>query len=137
MGNHLMIASAMIRQNDEGLYCLNDLHAASGGEQKKRPKYWLENQHTTELIAEVEKGGTSAVRIVRGRSGGTYVAKELVYAYAMWLSPKFHLAVIRTYDAMITQGQSAQSRDIDWHYQLQSLQAAIDAEKKRSLVAGW
>ncbi len=42
------------------------------------------------------------VRVTKGgqNNTATYVAKELVYAYAMWISPKFHIQVIRAYDAM-------------------------------------
>ncbi|SUH38024.1 phage protein [Salmonella enterica subsp. enterica] len=36
-----------------GRYCLNDLHRAAGGEQKYRPKYWLDNKQTRELIEQL------------------------------------------------------------------------------------
>lgn len=94
----LMIAQVRIRRDADGRYSLNDLHQAAGEEQRHRPKYWLENRQTQALMAELEIGGIPPIESKQGV--GTYVVKELVYAYAMWISPHFHLQVIRAYDAM-------------------------------------
>lgn len=100
----LVIAGSTIKTDEEGRYCLNDLHKAAGGDQKHRPKYWLANEGTKALIAELEKGGIPTISSKRGRNGSTYVVRDLVYAYAMWISPKFHLEVIRAYDRLATNG---------------------------------
>lgn len=65
---------------------LNDLHKAAGEEQRHRPKYWLENDQTLGLVSELKKGGNPPIYVQRGRSGGTFVCKELVYAYANWIT---------------------------------------------------
>lgn len=98
----LTIADVGIRRDAAGRYCLNDLHRASGGEQRHQPRYWLANQQTQDLVKELGDSGFPLSVQKGGQDQGTYVAKELVYAYAMWISPAFHLAVIRAYDAMVT-----------------------------------
>jgi hypothetical protein len=95
------IADTVIGTDQDGRFCLNDLHKAAGGEDRHVPGYWLENRQTADLIAELETTGIPVVK-KPGRAGGTYACKELVYAYAMWISPKFHLEVIRTFDAVAT-----------------------------------
>lgn len=98
----LTIANTGIHQDAEGRFSLNDLHAASGGNPTHRPGEFLRLQQTQDLIAEIETAGIPAVRSKEGRGGGTFAGKELVYAYAMWISPKFHLQVIRTFDEVAT-----------------------------------
>lgn len=110
--NALTITGTTIHQDAEGRYCLNDLHRAAGGEKRHQPSDWLRQQQTQELIAEMSIPGIPGVKQNQPLAkragapetgGGTFVCKELVYAYAMWISPAFHLKVIRAYDAMVTQ----------------------------------
>ena len=96
----LLIGTSSIRQID-GLYSLNDLHKASGGEAKHRPGYFLTNDQTKALIVEIQTAGIPAVKSAEGRNGGTYACKELVIAYAAWISPAFHLKVIRVFLAQV------------------------------------
>lgn len=95
-----------IKQDAEGRYCLNDLHKAAGGEAKHKPAEWLRYSTAKDLIDELKVGNPTLFPLttVMGRNGGTFVVKELVYAYAMWISPKFNLEVIRSYDRLATDG---------------------------------
>lgn len=86
----------------DDLYSLNDLHKSSGGENKHKPSYFMSNQQTKEFIQELDNQNINAYCIKQGSKGGTFVCRELVYAYAMWISAKFSLMVIRAFDNLNT-----------------------------------
>ena len=99
--SNLQILSKSIR-TFENLHCLNDCHQASGNLQKHKPVLFLRLDSTKELIEEIQKEDptTQPLKTLRGTQGGTYACEELVLAYAMWISPKFHLVVLRAFLAM-------------------------------------
>lgn len=126
----LSILSKEIRTNGE-FYSLNDLHKAAGSSKKHQPANFIRLENTRELIEEINNSSdlrsivkpsnsqeleienyanshSLALSKTTGRNGGTWVCKELVYAYAMWISPKFHLHVIRAFDQMVSQPQPKQ-----------------------------
>ena len=140
------ICSHTVRQDEAGRYCLNDLHKAAGGEKRHQPANFLRTNHVKELAAEIlaeppvphfrateqNQALTAALPVphfrgteqnqplmtYQGGDGrqGTYVCKELVYAYAMWISPKFHLHVIRTFDAVVQAQLKAKDAKYDRLY---------------------
>lgn len=126
--NALTIANITIKQDEAGRFCLNDFHKAAGGEAKHKPSEWLRNSQTQELVAEIGKVGIPALVTLRGgKTPGTYVCKELVYAYAMWVSPKFHLHVIRTYDQVVQQQVvEANRRAVAAQLEAQSISAQLE-----------
>lgn len=98
----ITIANTPIATDSEGRFRLNDLHQAAGGERRHGPSLWLENEQAKALAQELSDTGIPVSVIKGGTNQGTYVCRELVYAYAMWISAKFHLEVIRTFDAVAT-----------------------------------
>ncbi|MEN2672548.1 phage antirepressor KilAC domain-containing protein [Herbaspirillum huttiense] len=100
----IIISGITIRRDEHGRYCLNDLHRASGGASRDQPGKFFETQQTQALVAELEsEAAITGIPVIQSKQGlGTFVAKELVYAYAMWISAAFHLKVIRAYDTMVT-----------------------------------
>ncbi|MFW2106112.1 KilA-N domain-containing protein [Acinetobacter guillouiae] len=124
----LVIGDFSIRQDEEGRYSLADLHKASGNLAKHKPSNFLRVEQTQELINEIEQFSDmrSAVKVINGGNNrGTYAVKEMVYSYAMWISAKFHLMVIRAYDAMVMQTK-VNSRQVITPEQKDTLHKIVD-----------
>lgn len=124
--NVITIGNTVIKQKD-GLYCLNDLHRASGAQAKNKPANFLRVEQTQALISAIDKCENqqaaandekgvqrahhldsqcsdvrTALKVINGgKDRGSYGCKELVYAYAMWIDAEFNLKVIRSFDEAI------------------------------------
>lgn len=94
----LTVAGTSVRQVGD-LYSLNDLHKAAGNEDKHQPALFLRNEQARALVAEIQStdSQTAVKSINGGPRRGTYACKELVIAYAAWISAAFHLKVIRVF----------------------------------------
>jgi hypothetical protein len=105
LSGNIEVAGVAIHMDEEGRFSLNDFHRAAGAESRHQPALFLRRPETEELVTEISNSAPTQNKPVEakpGRYGGTYVCKELVYAYATWISPAFHLKIIRTFDAVAT-----------------------------------
>jgi len=62
----LVIGNTVVKMKD-GLYCLNDLHKASGGDPNNAPAQWLRNKQTKDFLETMQ---ISTVKL-EGRGGIT------------------------------------------------------------------
>ena len=124
----IVIAGTSVATDAQGRYSINDLHKAAGAEPRHQPARFIANQSTQELVAEIGTTEIPVVTVNGGRAPGTYACRELVYAYAMWISAKFHLQVIRAYDALTAPAVPVELSRMD------ILTLAMESEKGR-LVA--
>lgn len=137
------IANVDISQDAAGRYRLNDVHVASGSEPRHAPPLWTNNQGTQELISELRKPLISAdigitgsaiepIVTMKGGNGvqGTFAVKELVYIYSMWISPIFHLHVVRTFDATVNRQPMTLGEQC-----LASAQAIVAIEREQARMA--
>ncbi|EEY09488.1 P22AR C-terminal domain-containing protein [Mannheimia haemolytica] len=95
--SNLTILNTAIRQH-ENLFSLNDLHQVSGNSKNHQPSNFSRLETTQALVSAIQAEGTAnPIKTLRGTQGGTYACKEIVIAYAAWISPQFHLVVLRAF----------------------------------------
>lgn len=114
----------------DGLYSLNDVHRIGSGEKRHQPSLFVRNKEVAELADEIMhstnlQSDQVLRRINGGEHRGTYACKEMVYRYAMWISPKFALIVIRTFDDLMNKRLENNGYQLG---DLQKLSDEVDAE---------
>ncbi|ECC4541347.1 DNA-binding protein [Salmonella enterica] len=96
-----VICDIEIITDPEGRFCLNSLHRASGGDNRKRPSLWLTNKQAQELIEELSRNSCLGQEVIKTLKGGinpgTFAHELLAVEYAGWISPAFRLKVNQTF----------------------------------------
>lgn len=130
----LTINNTEITQDGEGRYSLNDLHIAAGGLNSQKPSLFYRSGSFKSVVDVLNAQNRAFNPIVKkqGRySGGTWVCKELVYKYAMWVSAEFEVKVIQTFDAMVNQIKNPASMEA-----LNALSSKIEGDKDLASKCG-
>ena len=81
--------------NEDGLYNLNLVHRASGGVDKNKPNRWTRSLNKDDS----QRPYLAPVNIKVGRVTQTFGSEYTVLAYAEWISPEFHKAVLDVFIA--------------------------------------
>lgn len=79
--------------NEDGLYNLNLVHRASGGATKNNPSRWTRSNE------EFLRGQIWLPNVRVGKTYQTFGSERVVLAYAEWISPEFHKAVLDVFIA--------------------------------------
>lgn len=130
----LVINDVSISTDEFGRFSLNDLHKSAGSNPKNKAALFLKLD-SVKKVAEVLKVANPTlepISIKRGRyTGGTWVCKELVYKYAMWVSAQFEVNVIQTFDRVQQQGKAIRSMQA-----INDLVAKIESDKQVASFCG-
>ena len=113
----IQLFGTTIKQTAQNTYDLKGVFTAAGSKPADRPNYWLTSKQAKDYIKLLTvrynaNAGIPAfeqnqrvISVTQGsgvNGGGTFVCRELVYAYAMWVSVEFLDAVIQAFDALAT-----------------------------------
>ena len=106
----ITILSTNVRQDESGLFCLNDLHKAAGGHSRHLPSKWLHLQRTQATLKAL-KAKTGIPVIHTKQQFGTFVPKIMLYDYASWVSPEFNILVLEVFEKHVQEQIAALAND--------------------------
>lgn len=128
MSNELALCGVRVRIDDEGLYCLNDLHRAAMGmglasPTTKTPYEFQRLPTMVDFVEETYNQGFSRIITKRGKGGGTYASEIVTLRYAAYLSAAFEREVYETFQKVVR-------ADVDLTLALVDRQTDTEAARK-------
>lgn len=130
----LVINNTVITKDADGRFSLNDLHKASGGMVKDLPNKFMRSEsfkNVVEVLIAQNRAFNPVVKKQGRYNGGTWICKELVYKYAMWVNAEFEVKVIQTFDSVVNKLNTPSSMAA-----LNELTAKIESDKSIASFCG-
>ena len=109
-----------VRQNGDGLYCLNDIFRASGFGDSKQPSRFLRGKAKAKYGLSLQISMLDDIKV-------TFAPKQVVYKYSAWIDDDFYDAVFEAFEAA-SEGDAKKAVDIATSVAIP--QELIDREKK-------
>lgn len=113
MNEVMTLGNIRIRRDSLGRYSLDDIITvaieASRLDKTYQIETFLNDNSTSELLYALETSEEFdflPCETKAGRNGGTFVVKELVYHFAMWINPDLYLKVIRNFHELKLQNKA-------------------------------
>lgn len=110
LAHSITVGGTTINQDQNGRYCLNDLHRAAMAQGKAteshRPGNFLKSAGVEAFVGALDTAtnravsGIPSVETKEGRNGGTYAVELVVMRYAAWIDPEFEVKVYQTFQAV-------------------------------------
>lgn len=95
--------TVVLRYDDEGRVNLNDIHCASGSDEKNKASKYLRNKAAKALIEKTKTvtGQICPVNITGStRDRETWAHLDVMFGYAAWIDANFHAKVVQTFGAV-------------------------------------
>ncbi|MBY7860725.1 KilA-N domain-containing protein [Vibrio fluvialis] len=113
MNEVMTLGNIRIRRDSLGRYSLDDIITVAIEAGRLDETYnietFLNDNSTSELLYALETSEEFdflPCETKAGRNGGTFVVKELVYHFAMWINPDLYLKVIRSFHELKQQNKA-------------------------------
>lgn len=128
----MLIQGTPIKQDEEGRYCLNDLHkaaiSAGTATSSQGPSRFLRSEQVQRFVDKItdSQNCTSVESVKGGVNQGTYAHELVAMRYAAWIDPGFEVEVYNTFRQAVSD-RAYGGKGLENKHQAEALKIATEA----------